>query len=164
MPGPVCYGKGGEAPTITDANVLLGRLDASRIPGIPAPAPRERVSAAFERELGAALGLDPAGCADAVLRVVNLRMAGAIRLISVAKGHDTRDFTLFAFGGAGPLHAADVALGYYTPEEARESFAVAIDTASDGVDEAATRALRSALGGASPSSREGAHERGPRGS
>ena len=164
VPGPVCYGKGGEAPTITDANVLLGRLDASRIPGIPAPAPRERVSAAFERELGAALGLDPAGCADAVLRVVNLRMAGAIRLISVAKGHDTRDFTLFAFGGAGPLHAADVALGYYTPEEARESFAVAIDTASDGVDEAATRALRGALGGASPSSREGARERGPRGS
>lgn len=109
VPGPVCYGKGGDAPTITDANVLLGRLDASRVPGIPSPAPRERVSAVFERELGAALELDPIGSADAVLRIVNLKMAGAIRLISVTKGHDPREFTLFAFGGAGPLHAADVA-------------------------------------------------------
>ena len=108
-PGPICYNKGGTEPTITDADMLLGRLDASRLAGIDAPAGRETIAAAFERDIGAALGVDAAGAAEAVLRVADLRMAGAIRMVSVAKGHDPRDFTLFAFGGAGPLHAVAVA-------------------------------------------------------
>ena len=108
-PGPICYDKGGTEPTITDANVLLGRLDVARLSGMDAPATHATLAAAFERDFGAALGTDPAGCAEAVLRVADLRMAGTIRMVSVAKGHDPRDFTLFAFGGAGPLHAVSLA-------------------------------------------------------
>lgn len=109
VPGPIAYGRGGTQPTITDANVLLGRLDVGRIAGAHQMASREHIAQSFVRELGSGLDRDAVGCAAAVLRVVNLKMAGAIRMVSVAKGHDPRTFTLFAFGGAGPLHAVDVA-------------------------------------------------------
>ena len=102
-PGPICYGQGGERPTISDANLLLGRLSPDRF-GSSLPA----VRAAFET-LGRPLGLDATAAAAAVLRLANIQMAGAIRMVSVSLGADPRDFALFAFGGAGPLHACALA-------------------------------------------------------
>jgi N-methylhydantoinase A len=95
-PGPACYGRGGVEPTVTDANVLLGRLPASL------PGEIELDRAAAERALD---GLDPA----AVVQVVNAEMLRALRVVSVERGHDPRDFALVAFGGAGPLHACELA-------------------------------------------------------
>jgi N-methylhydantoinase A len=101
-PGPIAAGRGGTLPTITDANLLLGRLDPARFPGAP------RVRAAFEA-LGRPLGLAPVEAAAATLRIADTRMANAIRMVSLSLGADPRDFTLFAFGGAGPLHATALA-------------------------------------------------------
>ena len=109
LPGPICYGRGGQAVTVTDANFLLGRLSQSRLTGIAQPATAAEVEAAITRDIGAGLGLGPLEAAEAVLRIANQKMAGAIRLVSLERGHDPRDFTLFAFGGAGPLHAAALA-------------------------------------------------------
>lgn len=108
-PGPVCYGRGGGEPTITDANLLLGRLPADRLTAVDRPVPQAEVARAVEERIGRPLGLDPIGAAAAILRVANDRMAGAIRMASLARGHDPRDFVLFAFGGAGPLHATALA-------------------------------------------------------
>jgi N-methylhydantoinase A len=102
-PGPIAAGRGGMAPTITDANLLLGRLDPAGFPAAGA------VRAAFTDAIGAPLGLGPEAAAAAVLRIALTRMAGAIRMVSLSLGADPRDFTLFAFGGAGPLHAAALA-------------------------------------------------------
>jgi N-methylhydantoinase A len=108
-PGPICYGRGGQAPTITDANLLLGRLNPDALLAVDNPVPLDAVRAVFARELGEKLGLDGEQAAAAVLRIANDRMAGALRLVSLARGHDPRDFALFAFGGAGPLHASALA-------------------------------------------------------
>ncbi|MCL5777778.1 hydantoinase/oxoprolinase family protein [Limibaculum sp. FT325] len=108
MPGPICFGKGGTEPTISDANLLLGRLNPGRLLSVEDAAPVEAVRAAFAR-VGAGLGLDAEGAAEAAIRVANAKMAGAIRMVSISMGHDPRDFALFAFGGAGPLHAAALA-------------------------------------------------------
>lgn len=108
-PGPVCYGRGGAEPTITDANLVLGRLDPKRLLSIDAPADVDHVRDIFERRIGKAAGLDGVAAAGAVLRLGNMKMAGAIRMVSVSRGHDPRDFALFAFGGAGPLHATALA-------------------------------------------------------
>jgi N-methylhydantoinase A len=109
QPGPICYGRGGMQPTISDANLLLGRLDPARLPAMGAAVGRGTVAGIFAREIGAPLGLDAEGAAEAVLRVANARMAGAMRMVSVSLGADPRDFALFAFGGAGPLHATALA-------------------------------------------------------
>ncbi|TMM05511.1 MAG: hydantoinase/oxoprolinase family protein [Actinobacteria bacterium] len=95
-PGPACYGRGGLSPTITDANLLLGRLPAVLAGGI------ELDAEAAARALG---GVDPA----AAVEVVNAEMLRALRVVSVERGHDPRDFALVAFGGAGPLHACALA-------------------------------------------------------
>jgi N-methylhydantoinase A len=108
-PGPICYGRGGQAPTITDANLLLGRLNPEALLAVDHPVSLDEVRAVFARELGEKLGLDTEQAATAVLRIANDRMAGALRLVSLARGHDPRDFALFAFGGAGPLHASALA-------------------------------------------------------
>ncbi len=107
-PGPVCYGRGGDRPTISDANLLLGRLDPAAL-AVKGGVAVEAVAEVFDRDLGRPLGLDAAGAAAAVLRVANTRMAGAVRMVSVSLGADPRDFALFAFGGAGPLHAVALA-------------------------------------------------------
>ena len=107
-PGPIIYGKGGEKPTITDANFLLGRLDFSLAPSV-CPASRGDVEEIFANELGTKLGLTPTEAAAAVIRVANAKMAGATRMVSVSLGKDPRDFAFFAFGGAGPLHASAIA-------------------------------------------------------
>ena len=109
VPGPICYGRGGERPTITDANLVLGRLNRAKLLAVERPVPLERIRALIESEVGTPLGLDADRAAAAILRVANDRMAGAIRMVSLARGHDPRDFALFAFGGAGPLHAVALA-------------------------------------------------------
>jgi N-methylhydantoinase A len=108
-PGPICYGRGGTEPTITDANLVLGRLNPKKLLSVANPVTVEHVRGLFLDKIGKAAGLDADDAADAVLRLGNLKMAGAIRMVSVARGHDPRDFALFAFGGAGPLHAAALA-------------------------------------------------------
>ncbi|MBX3581821.1 MAG: hydantoinase/oxoprolinase family protein [Rhizobiaceae bacterium] len=108
-PGPVCYGRGGSEPTITDANLVLGRLDPKRLLAVDTPVTVEQVREVFEQRIGRVAGLDSIAAAGAVLKLGNLKMAGAIRMVSVSRGHDPRDFALFAFGGAGPLHASALA-------------------------------------------------------
>jgi len=108
-PGPVAFGRGGEEPTITDANLLLGRLNPTGLLGVDGGAQLDRVRDVFDKKIGAHLGLAPEDVASAIVRVANDRMAGAIRLVSLQRGHDPRDFVLFAFGGAGPLHAVALA-------------------------------------------------------
>jgi N-methylhydantoinase A len=108
-PGPICYGRGGWEPTITDANLVLGRLTPQKLLAVDHPVTVEAVRAIFAARIGQPVGLDEVEAAGAVLRLANLKMAGAIRMVSVAKGHDPRDFALFAFGGAGPLHATALA-------------------------------------------------------
>ena len=108
-PGPICFGRGGERVTITDANLLLGRLNPGALLSVDDPVSLEAIAARFDAQLGAALGLDAEEAAAAALRIANDRMAGALRMVSLSRGHDPRDFALFAFGGAGPLHAAELA-------------------------------------------------------
>jgi N-methylhydantoinase A len=108
-PGPVCYGRGGDEPTITDADLLLGRLNPEGLLGLEGPARLDDVRDVFDKRIGAHLGLGPDGVASAIVRVANDRMAGAIRMVSLQRGYDPRDFVLFAFGGAGPVHAAALA-------------------------------------------------------
>ncbi|MEM8552712.1 MAG: hydantoinase/oxoprolinase family protein [Pseudomonadota bacterium] len=108
-PGPICYGKGGTKATISDANLLLGRLNPAKLNAISGGVGHSAVEAAFAKALGAPLGLSAVEAAEAVVRVANAKMAGAIRMVSLSLGEDPRDFALFAFGGAGPLHAAALA-------------------------------------------------------
>jgi N-methylhydantoinase A len=109
QPGPICYGRGGADPTISDANLLLGRLDSARLKSVEGGVTLAEVSRIFAERLGRPLGLSAIEAAEAVIRVANLKMAGAIRMVSVSMGHDPRDLALFAFGGAGPLHATALA-------------------------------------------------------
>jgi len=107
-PGPACYGKGGGEPTVTDANVYLGRVDPRNFLG----GDMQLDMAAADRALtglAADLGMDAGSLAEGVLDIVNAKMANAIREITVRKGIDPRDFTMVAFGGAGPMHAVFLA-------------------------------------------------------
>jgi N-methylhydantoinase A len=107
-PGPACYGRGGLQPTVTDANVVLGRLSGSHLLDGQMALRSELASRAIAA-LAADLGLPPVDAARGVLSVVQANMLAAIRLVSVRKGYDPRRDTLVAFGGAGPLHAAALA-------------------------------------------------------
>jgi N-methylhydantoinase A len=107
-PGPICYGRGGAQVTVTDANLLLGRLDpeyflAGRMRLDPSP-----VADAMEA-LGEPIGLSALELAASIVEIANENMASAIKMVSLERGHDPRRFALLAFGGAGPLHAAAVA-------------------------------------------------------
>ena len=108
-PGPACYGKGGDEPTVTDAQVALGRLDADRMLGGGLPVDPDLASRAIERKVGKKLGLSIRDAALGVIRVINSNMALAIRSSSVARGVDPREFSLVPFGGAGPLHGVALA-------------------------------------------------------
>jgi len=112
-PGPIAYARDGTRATVTDANVLLGRLDIQNVlPGTDSPKPKVR--AAFE-ELGKALGTTAEGAAQAAIKVIDLNMAGAIRKLTLERGLDTRKFVLIPFGGAGPLHACSIAENLRVP-------------------------------------------------
>jgi N-methylhydantoinase A len=115
-PGPICYGLGGRQPTVTDANLLLGRLGAKRLLAVERPAPRAEIEAVFERRIAAPLGLEVAEAAAAMIRIANIGMAGAVRMVSLGRGLDPRDFALFAFGGAGPMHAVALAAELSIPK------------------------------------------------
>ncbi|HEV2775884.1 MAG TPA: hydantoinase/oxoprolinase family protein [Solirubrobacteraceae bacterium] len=108
VPGPACYGRGGEEPTVTDANLLLGRLgtDAPLAGGVALDhgAAQRAVAALAEQ-----VGLDLLACAEGIVRVANAEMVRALRVMTVEQGIDPRRFALLAFGGAGPLHAAAIA-------------------------------------------------------
>jgi N-methylhydantoinase A len=104
-PGPVCYGQGGKLPTLTDANVVLGRINAERpIGGALTRLDVDAARVALVAHVGERLGLDAEQAAEAVVRVANARMAGALRLVSIARGHDPQRFAAVPFGGGGALH------------------------------------------------------------
>ena len=110
QPGPICYGRGGQKPTITDANLVLGRLNPDALLAVNNPVSLEIVRNSLVEEVGVKLGFkDAEEIAAAIVRIANMNMAGALRLVSLARGYDPRDFALFAFGGAGPLHAVALA-------------------------------------------------------
>ncbi|MEC8281537.1 MAG: hydantoinase/oxoprolinase family protein, partial [Pseudomonadota bacterium] len=105
-PGPACYGAGNARPTVTDANLVLGRINPARpIGGKLATLDMAGAQAAIMAEVGTPLGLDVMSAADAIVRVANARMAGAIRLVSIERGHNPADFVAMPFGGGGALHA-----------------------------------------------------------
>ncbi|WP_219848873.1 hydantoinase/oxoprolinase family protein [Paracoccus sp. FO-3] len=107
-PGPVCYGLGGEAPTVTDANLVLGYLP-EELAGGARHLDKAASEAAIAARLGDALGLEATEAAHGIREVVNANMARAIRAVTVERGVDPRDFTLVAIGGSGPVHAAAIA-------------------------------------------------------
>ncbi len=108
-PGPVAYGRGGTRPTLTDANIVLGRLDPVALLEGRLPVDAAAARAVIEREIAAPLGLSVEAAASGVIRIANANMSRAIRSVSTEKGYDVRDFALMAFGGAGPLHATELA-------------------------------------------------------
>ena len=108
-PGPVCYGQGGERPTVTDADMVLGYLNPVALLGGALPVDRARAVAAIEAHVARPLGLTALAAAAGVVDVVDAGMAAALRIVSVERGHDPRESTLIAFGGAGPVHAARLA-------------------------------------------------------
>ena len=108
-PGPVCYGRGGIEPTVTDCDLLLGYLDKGSLLGGDLPIDYAAAVAAIGSKLAEPLGVDARAAAAAVVDVVNHAMAEALKIVSVQRGHDPRRLTLAAFGGAGPLHAAALA-------------------------------------------------------
>jgi N-methylhydantoinase A len=108
-PGPACYGKGGGRPTVTDANLLLGRLATRTLLGGGLELDLEAARRAMHDHLAAPLGLNLEAAAEGLIRVVNATMTAAIRKLTVERGHDPRDFALCAYGGAGPLHGAELA-------------------------------------------------------
>ena len=107
-PGPICYGNNGEDITVTDANLFLGRIAATEFLGGAMSLDADKPSAHIEK-FAAQLGIPPLQAADGILKVANAAMERAIKVISVERGFDTRDFTLVSFGGAGGLHAAFMA-------------------------------------------------------
>lgn len=107
-PGPACYGRGGKAPTVTDANLVLGRIPEQGFSDGALPLDRRAAEASL-RELADALGRDVAGAAAGVVEVVEENMAAALRVISIERGRDPRDCTLMSFGGAGGLHVCALA-------------------------------------------------------
>ncbi len=104
FPGPVCYGRGGMVPSVTDAQLVLGYLDPENFAEGRLKLDRQAATQAIAK-LGAQIGMDPIECAAGICRIVELNMADIIRKVTVEKGYDPRDFVLYAFGGAGPAHA-----------------------------------------------------------
>lgn len=104
-PGPVCYGLGNDRPTVTDANLVLGRINPARpIGGTLDRLDIDAARAAVKKTVGAPLGLSVEDAAEAILKVANAKMAGAIRLVSIERGHDPAKFAAMPFGGGGALH------------------------------------------------------------
>ena len=154
-PGPVAYGRGNDRPTVTDANVVLGRIDPeSPIGGSLERLDVEAARAAIDTHVGQPLGLSTEAAAEAILKVANSRMAGAIRLVSIERGFDPKHFAFMPFGGGGALHAGamlhEVGLGRaIVPRypgvtsamgcviaDMRQDFVQTVNRLVDGVDEA----------------------------
>jgi N-methylhydantoinase A len=114
MPGPACYDQGGTAPTVTDANLVLGRIPPALLGG-EVPLNLERARQAIYDHVAVPLDLDVYEAAAGIVQIVNNNMVGALRVVSVEKGYDPERFALVAFGGAGPLHAGPLAQLLGTP-------------------------------------------------
>ncbi len=106
LPGPVAYGKGGTQPTTTDANLICGRLNAKNF---DSNVDLEEIRKALTAQVGAPLGMSPEDAAQSIIRVADSNMNNALKLISVRRGYDPRDFTMVAFGGGGPMHGPTLA-------------------------------------------------------
>jgi len=146
-PGPICYGRGGTEPTVTDANLLLGRLDPEYFLNGRMRLDASSVTEAMEA-LGEPLGLGALELAASIVEIANENMASAIKMVSLERGHDPRRFALLAFGGAGPLHAASVArvLGIprvIVPQHPGVFSALGLLLADIRVDKVWTQAFRS---------------------
>jgi N-methylhydantoinase A len=115
-PGPVCYRQGGERPTATDADLVLGYLNPAGLLGGALAVDADRARAVIERDIARPLGLSGLEAAAGIVDVVNAGMAAALRIVSVERGYDAREFTLCAFGGAGPVHAARLAEELAVPQ------------------------------------------------
>ena len=115
-PGPACYGLGGDRPTVTDANVVLGYLSRTHLLGGRLPIDAAAAEAAVRAHVADPLGQSVMEAAAGIISVVNHGMAEALRIVSVERGHDAREFSLAAFGGAGPVHAAALAEEIDIPE------------------------------------------------
>jgi len=109
VPGPACYMRGGEEPTVTDCNLLLGYLSAGNFLGGAMALNAEAARKAVETRVSGPLGIEADAAAEGVIRIINVKMQEAIKAISTMRGHDLRDFMLLAFGGAGPVHAGRIA-------------------------------------------------------
>ncbi|MFL5108080.1 MAG: hydantoinase/oxoprolinase family protein, partial [Xanthobacteraceae bacterium] len=109
VPGPAAYGRGGTRPTITDCNLVLGRLSAENFLGGRMRLDASLAQQAIEAEVARPLDMDVMDAAEGVIRIINVKMEEAIKAISTMRGHDLRDFMLLAFGGAGPVHAGAIA-------------------------------------------------------
>jgi N-methylhydantoinase A len=114
-PGPICYRRGGTEPTITDANVVLGRIDPDNFLGGTMQLDAEGARLGIERRIAKPLKLDTVAAAQAIVDISINKMSLAVREVSVAKGYDPRDFALVASGGAGPLHVCAIARELYIP-------------------------------------------------
>jgi len=114
-PGPICYRGGGSAPTITDANVVLGRLDPDNFLGGQMKLDHEGAARGIAEKIGAPLEMDTVAAAQAIVEIAIAKMSLAVREVSVAKGYDPRDFALVASGGAGPLHVTAIARELHIP-------------------------------------------------
>jgi N-methylhydantoinase A len=108
MPGPACYGRGGKEPTVTDANLLLGRLDEHNFLGGEMPLDGKAAREAMHR-VAAPLGLDETAMADGILRIAVTTMSHAVKAVTTERGLDAGTFTMVVYGGAGPLHASAIA-------------------------------------------------------
>jgi N-methylhydantoinase A len=108
-PGPACYGRGGAAPTITDCNLLLGLLSRDNFLGGRMRLDAAAARSAVETRVAGPLAMDVEAAAEGIVRIIDVKMAEAIKAISTMRGHDLREFMLLAFGGAGPVHAARIA-------------------------------------------------------
>lgn len=115
-PGPACYGHGGVRPTVTDANLILGRLGGESFLGGAMPLDLGSARDALEREIARPLNMELSEAASGVIRIADAHMGLAIRAVSVEKGKDPREFALIAFGGAGPLHACGLARALHIPK------------------------------------------------
>jgi N-methylhydantoinase A len=109
VPGPACYGRGGTKPTVTDANLVLGRFGGDTRLGGELTLDAEAAARAIEEHIATPLGLDLTTAASGILRVANANMVRGIRVVSIERGHDPRGLTLVPFGGAGPMHGSPVA-------------------------------------------------------
>src|SRR5262249_1176988 len=114
-PGPMCYRGGGTEPTITDANVVLGRLDPDNFLGGQMKLDAEAATHGIKQKIAGPLGLDSVAAAQAIIEIAISKMSLAVREVSVAKGYDPRDFALVASGGAGPLHVMAIARELFIP-------------------------------------------------
>jgi N-methylhydantoinase A len=115
-PGPICYRGGGSEPTITDANVVLGRLDPDNFLGGEMKLDADAARRGIDEKIAAPLKLDAIAAAQAIVEIAIAKMSLAVREVSVAKGYDPRDFALVASGGAGPLHVVAIARELYIPK------------------------------------------------